>query len=137
LAPADNLLIEIDEEAKKVVVTAPNDQLSLAIGRGGQNVRLAAKLTGYYITIKSAEGEIESHATGEEEYEIDSWEGLTPEAREFLVQRKLTTIYDLDRFTDKWQEAEDLEKDQQELIKQKLAEYHEELAQRESSETTE
>jgi len=41
------LKIEIDEKTRLVTVTAPDDQLSLAIGRGGQNVRLAAKLTGY------------------------------------------------------------------------------------------
>ena len=52
LAPAENLLVEVDEEVHTVVVTAPDDQLSLAIGRGGQNVRLAAKLTGYHITIQ-------------------------------------------------------------------------------------
>lgn len=131
LAPAENLLIEINEKTQKVIVTAPDDQLSLAIGRGGQNVRLAAKLTGYFITIKSASGDVESHATGEEEYEIDGWDKLTTEAREFLVQRKLTTIYDLDRFTDKWQDDEDLAQDQQELIKQKLTEYHKEQAAKE------
>lgn len=130
LAPAENLLIELDDDAKKAIVTAPDDQLSLAIGRGGQNVRLAAKLTEYFITIKSAEGEVESHATGDEEYEIDGWEELTQEAREFLVQRKLTTIYDLDRFTDKWQEEEELESNQKDLIKQKLDDYHQEQAAR-------
>jgi N utilization substance protein A len=126
LAPAENLLVEIDEENRKVTVTAPDDQLSLAIGRGGQNVRLAAKLTGYLITIKSAEGEIESEATGEEEYEIDSWEEITPETREFLVQHKLTTIYDLERFQDKWVQAEEIPYEQKEIIDQKVKDYQEE-----------
>lgn len=55
LSPAENLKIKIDEKKKKAVVTAPEDQLSLAIGKDGQNVRLAAKLTGYKIDIKGVE----------------------------------------------------------------------------------
>ncbi|MGI5828119.1 MAG: transcription termination factor NusA [Patescibacteria group bacterium] len=56
LAPAENLTIDLDEENKEAVVTVPEDQLSLAIGREGQNVRLAAKLTGYKIDIKGPGG---------------------------------------------------------------------------------
>lgn len=126
LAPAENLLVEIDETNRKVVVTAPDDQLSLAIGRGGQNVRLAAKLTGYLITIKSAEGDVELEATGKEEYEIDSWEELLPETREFLVQRKLTTIYDLERFQDKWMQAEEISNAQKEVLDKKVKIFQEE-----------
>ena len=54
LAPAEGLKITINEEERSADVVVPDDQLSLAIGRGGQNVRLAAKLTGYKITIKRA-----------------------------------------------------------------------------------
>ena len=43
------------------------DQLSLAIGRGGQNVRLSAKLTGWKIDIRSREGESVAQATEEGE----------------------------------------------------------------------
>ncbi len=134
LAPAENLLIEIDQESNKVVVTAPNDQLSLVIGRGGQNVRLAAKLTGYFISVKSAEGDLETEVTGEEEYEIDIWENLEEEVRDYLVQRKLTTIYDLERFSHKWQEAEEISEEQKQLIRDKLKEYQE--AQLESNKDT-
>ena len=49
--------IEIKEEDKTAVVIVAEDQQSLAIGKGGQNVRLAAKLTGWRIDIKSAKGE--------------------------------------------------------------------------------
>lgn len=55
LSPAENLKISIDEKKKTVLVTAPEDQLSLAIGKGGQNVRLASKLTGYKIDIQGKE----------------------------------------------------------------------------------
>jgi N utilization substance protein A len=130
LAPAENLLIEIDEADHRVMVTAPDDQLSLAIGRGGQNVRLAAKLTGYFITIQSAKGEIEGEATGEEEYEIDSWEGITEETREFLINYKLTTVKDLERFQDKWIQTDEIPYEQKEMIDQKVKEYQQDLADR-------
>ncbi len=52
LSPAKVLSIEIDENNHKALVEVANDQLSLAIGKGGQNVRLAAKLTGWRIDIK-------------------------------------------------------------------------------------
>ncbi|MBP9771562.1 MAG: transcription termination/antitermination protein NusA [Candidatus Pacebacteria bacterium] len=57
LSPAKVISVEItDEEARQAVVTVTEDQQSLAIGRGGQNVRLAAKLTGWRIDIQSAGG---------------------------------------------------------------------------------
>ncbi len=52
LSPANVTNIEIDEENHKAEVEVAEDQLSLAIGKGGQNVRLAAKLTGWRIDIK-------------------------------------------------------------------------------------
>ena len=55
LSPATILDVIIDEENKSAVVIAPDDQLSLAIGKEGQNARLAAKLTGWKIDIKGEE----------------------------------------------------------------------------------
>lgn len=52
LSPARVLNIDISEEEKKASIDVADDQLSLAIGKGGQNVRLAAKLTGWRIDIK-------------------------------------------------------------------------------------
>ena len=52
LSPAKVISIELDEKEHKAVVEVADDQLSLAIGKGGQNVRLAAKLTGWRIDIK-------------------------------------------------------------------------------------
>ena len=52
LAPAEVMKVVIDEEAKRVEVVVAEDQLSLAIGKEGQNVRLAARLTGWKIDIK-------------------------------------------------------------------------------------
>ncbi|MBI4062419.1 transcription termination/antitermination protein NusA [Candidatus Gottesmanbacteria bacterium] len=52
LAPAKDLEVILNEKKKSAEVFVPEDQLSLAIGRDGQNVRLAAKLTGWKIDIK-------------------------------------------------------------------------------------
>ena len=65
ISPAKVLSIKIDEEEHKAVVEVAEDQLSLAIGKGGQNVRLAAKLTGWRIDIKGSSDEVIS--SGEEE----------------------------------------------------------------------
>ncbi len=54
LAPAENLTVKVSKTKKEAVVTAPEDQLSLAIGKDGQNVRLASKLTGYKIEVVSS-----------------------------------------------------------------------------------
>ena len=71
LSPAKILEVEIDEERKHAKVTVAEDQLSLAIGKGGQNVRLAAKLTGYKIDIRSKGGEVVAEATTEGEVSGD------------------------------------------------------------------
>lgn len=55
LSPAEGVSITLDEEHKEARVKVPQDQLSLAIGREGQNVRLAARLTGWRIEIEGAE----------------------------------------------------------------------------------
>lgn len=60
LSPAKVMSIEIDEKEHKAIVEVANDQLSLAIGKGGQNVRLAAKLTGWRIDIQGDEKVIET-----------------------------------------------------------------------------
>jgi N utilization substance protein A len=56
LSPAKDLTVKIAEKEKTAEVTVADDQLSLAIGRDGQNVRLAAKLTGFKIDIKGKSG---------------------------------------------------------------------------------
>ena len=117
LAPAEKLTIELNPDGSKVaVVSAPDDQLSLAIGRGGQNVRLAAKLTGWQITIKSAAGQVASQVTGAEEYEIDTFKEVLPETRAVLVEYKLTTLNDLARFKDKWMGLKELSMAQKEML---------------------
>jgi len=66
LSPARILSVSVDDVEKKAVVEVAADQQSLAIGKGGQNVRLAAKLTGWKIDIVSVEGEyVEAEETEE------------------------------------------------------------------------
>ncbi len=57
LAPAENLSVSLDAKNGIAKVKAPIDQLSLAIGREGQNARLASKLTGWKIEVKEKEEE--------------------------------------------------------------------------------
>jgi N utilization substance protein A len=66
LSPAKVLDIEINEEEKKAVVEVSPDQQSLAIGKGGQNVRLAAKLTGWKIDIHSTAAPVSAEESKEE-----------------------------------------------------------------------
>ncbi|MCD7945126.1 MAG: transcription termination factor NusA [Clostridiales bacterium] len=62
LSPADVISVETLEEGRSCRVIVPDDQLSLAIGKEGQNARLAAKLTGYKIDIKSVSGAAQAEA---------------------------------------------------------------------------
>ena len=97
LAPAEGLDIRYDKVTGETIVTVPADQLSLAIGRGGQNVKLAAKLTQTKLRIISEETkDIETGivATGTEEFEIDQL-GLDTKTRNLLVEAELTHIEDL------------------------------------------
>ena len=55
LSPSKVLSVEINEEEKSAKVTVPEHQLSLAIGKSGQNVRLAARLTGWKIDISASD----------------------------------------------------------------------------------
>jgi N utilization substance protein A len=71
LSPARVREVLVDDEAKQATVIVPDDQLSLAIGREGQNARLAARLTGWRIDIKSeTEYATEDHVGGEGEDEV-------------------------------------------------------------------
>lgn len=56
LSPARIHDIELIESEKRAIIYVDEDQLSLAIGRGGQNVRLASRLTGYSLDIESVDG---------------------------------------------------------------------------------
>lgn len=65
LSPATPIEVVLDEEGHRATVTVAEDEQSLAIGRGGQNVRLAAKLTGWNIDIVSTGGSEIAESDGE------------------------------------------------------------------------
>ena len=72
LSPAKIISVETDEENREAKVVVSEDQQSLAIGKGGQNVRLAAKLTSWRIDINSVKGEELGGAEGEENTETEA-----------------------------------------------------------------
>ncbi|MDP3722210.1 MAG: transcription termination factor NusA [Candidatus Omnitrophota bacterium] len=86
LSPANISAIELREEAKQAVVIVADDQLSLAIGKKGQNVRLASKLTGWQLEMTSAS----QHSAAELSLRALDGVGPTMEAR--LREAGITTI---------------------------------------------
>ncbi len=66
MSPAEVLDVSVDTELKTASVDVAEDQQSLAIGRRGQNVRLAAKLTGYKITVNGVSGDVLAVSDGDE-----------------------------------------------------------------------
>lgn len=69
ISPAKVISVNLDESRKEAKVTVPEDQLSLAIGKQGQNVRLAAKLTGWKIDVLGQA--VQSETTEEENENIE------------------------------------------------------------------
>ncbi|MBI3765874.1 MAG: transcription termination/antitermination protein NusA [Ignavibacteriales bacterium] len=88
LAPAKLKSVQVDEAAKMANVLVDKDQVSLAIGRNGQNIRLASKLSGYEINLVK-EG-------GEEEYDMDL-EEFREELGEPLLERLIDEGYETAR----------------------------------------
>lgn len=74
LSPAKSSLVKIDEESMKVSVIMKSDQIALAIGKGGVNIKLARLLTGYDIEVYSEDVElIDDVVLDEFSDEIDRW----------------------------------------------------------------
>lgn len=86
LAPAKLSAIEIDEDIQQVIVTVDPDQLSLAIGKKGQNARLTAKLTGWKVDIQKDESkETFEDKVAKAVASLAAIEGITPEQAQNLV----------------------------------------------------
>jgi len=100
LSPAEVTRVYVDNEEKALEIIVPDDQLSLAIGKKGQNVRLAAKLIGWKIDIKSetraAEAELEEFEEAEESAGVED-ETVDAEAGEVADKREYTRdeLYEL------------------------------------------
>ncbi|MDR1940885.1 MAG: hypothetical protein LBQ47_00985, partial [Endomicrobium sp.] len=102
LAPAKVIsVLVLSEEDKKAEVTVADDMLSLAIGKSGHNVRLAAKLTGWHIDVKSeGQKKQESHDKAERETAaLERLEGLSDKTVEILVKAGFTNIEKLTKLT--------------------------------------
>ncbi len=72
LSPAKELTVEISEEEKIATVKAPREELPLVIGREGQNVRLASKLSGFNIEVEGVETENTGASEQEEDQEVQT-----------------------------------------------------------------
>jgi len=96
LAPAKFSSVRLlDKEAKRAEVIVPNEQLSLAIGKDGQNIRLASKLTGWTIDVKS-EGQKTEEAKQREETQaagLKELDGVGPKVAEVMIKAGLSDIY--------------------------------------------
>jgi len=102
LSPAKVLSVVVTSEyEKRVEVLVSDDMLSLAIGKNGHNVRLAAKLTGWYIDVKSEEQKRrESDEKVERQTEaLEKLEGLSEKTIEILVKAGFTNIEKLTSLT--------------------------------------
>ena len=108
LAPAKLKKIEVNNAAKKAIVTADSDQVSLIVGRNGVNIRLAMKLTGYEIEILREEKPFEEY---EEDIElIDLKEELGADIYELLINHRYDTAIEvLTAGTEKLKEIEGLD----------------------------
>ena len=98
LSPAKVIAVVADEETKEADVIVPDYQLSLAIGKEGQNARLAARLTGYKIDIKSEsqarEMGVFDSLDGSEDMPVD--EGYTPDTEEFDAEAETKDDNDIE-----------------------------------------
>ncbi len=74
LSPSQVISVIVDPDEKTAKVVVPNEQLSLAIGKEGQNARLAARLTGYKIDIKSEDQAKDAHGFRMEDYLTDEYD---------------------------------------------------------------
>ncbi|HEX7077356.1 MAG TPA: transcription termination factor NusA [Candidatus Eisenbacteria bacterium] len=96
LSPAKVIEAQVVENELKILVTVADDQLSLAIGKGGQNARLAAKLTGWKIDlISKSERERQKEFEKRARIDIEELEAAGPKLREKLIREGIETVQDL------------------------------------------
>lgn len=90
LAPAEVSMVIVDDEKKCLLVVVPDDQLSLAIGRQGQNVRLASRLLGWRIDVKSESRYANSETAGYRE--LLTVEGVDESLADRLFGAGITSV---------------------------------------------
>jgi transcription termination/antitermination protein NusA len=124
LSPAEIKEIDLNEEDKTASIKVADDQLSLAIGRSGQNVRLAAKLTGWKIDIISSETGDKISAGNKEKEEVIEDE-TKKEEKEEKPKKKVSKSKDKEKVVDKKEKpkkktAKKDKKDEEEKPKKKV-----------------
>jgi transcription termination/antitermination protein NusA len=116
LSPASVLSVSVNEDNKKATVIVPDDQLSLAIGKRGQNVRLAVKLTGWDIDVVSAnESRVPGSVSEDENIAEDAEVKKTEQDEENVVDNGDTKDVDAEA----QEEVEDTKDKKEELNKDK------------------
>ncbi|HPS93479.1 MAG: transcription termination factor NusA [Syntrophaceae bacterium] len=93
LSPARVSKVIVDKGARSMDVVVADDQLSLAIGRKGQNVRLVAKLTGWKIDVRSENTEVV--VSSEDKRSLESIKDIDPSLVELLMEAGYKTLDDL------------------------------------------
>lgn len=107
LSPAKDITVTLDEKEKLAKVKIPNAQLSLAIGKGGQNVRLAARLTGWKIDIEGLEDLREQKE--QERLKLEAEKEVAPDAEE-KAENKEEVVETVEKEIDKADQAKSEEK---------------------------
>ncbi len=118
MAPAEALSIIVDEDSHSMDVAVADDQLSQAIGRGGQNVRLASQLTGWQINVMT-EAEAAEKSEGEARKTLDTFTtflDVDEEIANILVQEGFTTIEEIAYVPES--EMLDIEEFDEDLVKE-------------------
>ena len=110
LSPAEDLSVELDREKKIARVTAPEDQLSMAIGKDGQNVRLTAKLTGFRIEVEGNEEQEKEEKSDESKSEKKQEEN---KGEKPIEKEKVEQVEEPETETEKVEKKEDVTEDVQ------------------------
>jgi N utilization substance protein A len=98
LAPAKVLETQVMEAEHKLIVHVADDQLSLAIGKAGQNARLAAKLTGWTIELMAkSDRDRQIEADRERRIDIETIPGIGPKLARRLAKAGIETVEDIER----------------------------------------
>jgi N utilization substance protein A len=92
LSPAKVNRVFVDDDNRTMTVIVPDDQLSLAIGKNGQNVRLAVKLTGWNIDMKSETMAVAKEEGQEGENDLTKITGVGPAMAEKLFSKGIKSI---------------------------------------------
>lgn len=96
LSPAKISTVKVDSENNTILAIVEEDQLSLAIGKDGQNVRLASKLTGWHIELVSSREQEQRERLQEQlAMSITEMVGVTPKIAEKLKQEGINTVQKL------------------------------------------